>query len=503
VYSSGGSVANLLALGAARQSAFERIGCDPAADGVARRVAVYASREAHHTIQRSAGVLGIGRRAVRPVACDERGRMRVDELQRLLNEDRRAGVLPLAIVANAGTTNTGAIDDLPALAAVCHARGAWLHVDGAYGAFAVLTERGRAALEGLALADSVTLDPHKWLAMPFEVGCLLVRDGAALERAFELHPEYLKENLGAGRGVNFADRGLQLTRASRAIKVWLAIQTFGVDAFRAVIDRAMDFALEAERRIQADPRLELCSAASLGVVTFRRRGSPDDPPAEVDRLNERIVASLAESGDVLLTSTFIGGRYVIRLCVLNHTSELDDVIYALDRVAEADVAIDGTDGVGTPAPERAARQAATEIQPEHDERPVAADVRAVAAFDGATVGEIEQLLAPARLERVRTGGLVTERWARARTFYLVRSGRLEVRIDDRVVNVLGPGDPFGEVAAIDWGRDFSYGRTATVVALEPTVLVAIPAAALRSVMAASPAVDRAIRRIAQERLAAR
>jgi CRP-like cAMP-binding protein len=162
-----------------------------------------------------------------------------------------------------------------------------------------------------------------------------------------------------------------------------------------------------------------------------------------------------------------------------------------------------TDGTATPTLERAARQAATPRQPAQDGRPVVADVRAVAALEAATDEEAEQLLASARLERVRIGETVTERWARARTFYLVRSGRLEVRIADHVVNVLGPGDPFGEVAAIDWGRDFSYGRTATVVAIEPTVLVAIPAASLRALMAASPLVDRSIRRIAQERLGVR
>ena len=126
----------------------------------------------------------------------------------------------------------------------------------------------------LGAADSVTLDPHKWLAMPFEVGCLLVREGSLLERAFELHPEYLQEG-GGHAGVDFADRGLQLTRASRAIKVWLAIETFGLDAFRATIDRAIDQALAAQARIEADPRLELVTPASLGIVTFRRRGQPD------------------------------------------------------------------------------------------------------------------------------------------------------------------------------------------------------------------------------------
>jgi len=223
---SGGSAANLTAIACAREALVGPMSAD---------IVAYVSDQTHSSLARAARHLGFRPDQIRVLATDERFRIRVDDLESAMDADLAAGRLPFLVNANAGTTNTGAIDDLPALAAVCHARGAWLHVDGAYGAFAVLTERGCAALEGLALADSVTLDPHKWLAMPFEVGCLLVRDGAALERAFELHPEYLKENLGAGRGVNFADRGLQLTRASRAIKVWLAIQTFGVDAFRAVL----------------------------------------------------------------------------------------------------------------------------------------------------------------------------------------------------------------------------------------------------------------------------
>ena len=486
---SGGSAANLTAIACAREALVGPMSAD---------IVAYVSDQTHSSLARAARHLGFRPDQVRVLATDERFRIRVDDLESAMDADLAAGRLPFLVNANAGTTNTGAIDDLPALAAVCHARGAWLHVDGAYGAFAVLTERGRAALEGLALADSVTLDPHKWLAMPFEVGCLLVRDGAALERAFELHPEYLKENLGAGRGVNFADRGLQLTRASRAIKVWLAIQTFGVDAFRAVIDRAMDFALEAERRIQADPRLELCSAASLGVVTFRRRGSPDDPPAEVDRLNERIVASLAASGDVVLTSTFIGGRYMIRLCVLNHTTTDDDVAFAIDRVAEADVS---ELAIAAPAP--AGRPVAGTTVESIDPAGPAFEVeglRRVAGFESITADQADRFLAAAREERHGAGEAVTERWAHARTFYVVLDGELAVTVDGVEVNRLGAGASFGEIAAIDWGRDFSYGRTATVITTTPARLLAIPGAALRELMLDAPAIDAAIRQTAYERM---
>ena len=259
---SGGSAANLTAIACAREALV---------GPMSARIVAYASDQTHSSLARALRHLGFRPDQLRVIATDEQFRMRRDDLAGAVTADAAAGRLPFLVLANAGTTNTGAVDDLPAIAALCRERGLWLHVDGAYGAFAALTERGRAAMTGLELADSVTLDPHKWLAMPFEVGCLMVRDGAALERAFELHPEYLREDEGGHRGVNFADRGLQLTRASRAIKVWLAIQTFGVDAFRAAIDRAIDLTLEAQRRVEADDRLELVTPASLGVLTFRRR----------------------------------------------------------------------------------------------------------------------------------------------------------------------------------------------------------------------------------------
>jgi aromatic-L-amino-acid/L-tryptophan decarboxylase len=283
----------------------------------------------------------------------------------------------------------------------------------------------------------------------------------------------------------------------------LELDRDGVDAFRAVIDRAIDLTLEAQRWIEADDRFELVTPASLGVVTFRRRGLPGEPAVAVDRRNERIVASLAAAGDVLLTSTFIGGRYTIRLCVLNHSSDLDDVLYALERVATAEVDPVGAEVHVTVAPERAARQAAMLPAETRDGVLSADDVRTVAALASVSDAQADQLLAVAREEVVPAGSAVTERWAQARTFYIVKRGTLDVQIDDRVVNRLGPGDAFGEVAAIDWGRDFNYGRTATVVAVETSSLIAVPAAALRALMADAPEVDREIRRIAQERLAVR
>ena len=490
---SGGSAANLTAIACAREAIV---------GPMSPRIVAYASDQTHSSLARAARHLGFRPDQIRVLPTDERFRIRVDDLTAAIDADSLAGRLPFLVVANAGTTNTGAIDDLAAISRLCRERGIWLHVDGAYGAFAALTERGRAALAGIELADSVTLDPHKWLAMPFEVGCLLVRDGANLERAFELHPEYLQERIDDHQAVNFADRGLQLTRASRAIKVWLAIQTFGVDAFRSVIDRSIDLTIAAQARIEADERLELITPASLGILSFRRRGMPEATPEQVDLLNERVVAELAAAGDVLLTSTVIRGRYAIRLCVLNHTSAAGDVDHALERVASVAVTV-GDGAASASHPERAAVQAAVALDwlTAHDM--TAGDLRRIPAFGSVTDDQADRFLAMGREEAYAIGDAITERWALARTFYIVRSGGLSVRVGDREVNTLRPGDHLGEISAIDWGRDFSYGRTATVVATEPTHLLAFPAAALREMMLDNPAVDRAIRRVAQARLGTR
>ena len=294
---------------------------------------MYTGDQTHSSVARAARHLGFRPDQLRVLPTDDAFRLRPRDVAAAIDADLAADRLPFLVSANAGTTNCGAVDPIGELADVCHERGVWLHVDGAYGAFAVLTERGRAAMPDLGRADSITLDPHKWLAMPFEVGCLLVRESPP-RASVRAAPKYLQEG-GPHAGVNFADRGLQLTRASRAIKVWLAIQTFGLDAFRATIDRAIDQTLAAQSRIEADQRLELVTPASLGIVTFRRRGQPGEPALATDRRNEAIVRSLAAAGDVLARRR--SGAATIRLCVLNHTTTFDDVAFAIDRVAEAEV----------------------------------------------------------------------------------------------------------------------------------------------------------------------
>ena len=211
--------------------------------------------------------------------------MRLDALAGAIAADDRRGRIPFFVAASAGSTNTGAIDPLPQIAAICREAGAWLHIDAAYGGFAALTERGRRWLDGLEQADSVTLDPHKWLYQPFECGCVLIRDGDRLRTAFEVVPDYLKDAQAHAGEVNFSDLGFQLTRSSRALKLWLSLSYFGVDAFRAAIDRSLDLTAQAERLIRERPdaRADLARPARdrLLPATLRRgRGGVAVGPAE-------------------------------------------------------------------------------------------------------------------------------------------------------------------------------------------------------------------------------
>ena len=493
---SGGSAANLSAIACAREIL---------AGAMTDRLVLYVSDQSHSSIARAARQLGFRQDQVRVLATDEAYRLQPADLAAAMDKDLSAGKQPLLVAALAGSTNTAAIDPLAELADVAHARGAWLHVDAAYGGFAVLTERGARALAGLAEADSITLDPHKWLQMPVEVGCLMVRDSRHLERAFAIVPDYLRDRAGTADKVNFADRGLQLTRASRAIKVWLGLQTFGVNAFRSVINRSLDLAALAESIIRADPRLELVTPASLSIVTFRRRfagdpGSEGDPD-RVDRLNARLVAELAAGGDVLMTSTVLHGRYAIRMCVLNHGSGPDDVRFALEHVASMPIH-DATGGV-------AEREATAARAMGMDPRWLrgndldAAHLRELPLFAATPLEDAERFLAAGREHRFGAGDSIVEQWAFSRDFHLVLDGRVSIRSAQRELATLGAGEVFGEIAALDWGRDFSYGRTATVVATEPGRLIAFPQAALGELMRAVPGVEQRIRTLAAHRLANR
>ena len=311
---SGGSAANLTALVTARSA---RLGT-AWRDGV-----IYASEEAHSSVFRAARILGFDDDRVRIVPDDDRHRISTAGLVEALNEDRARGLRPFLVVANGGATSTGAVDPLAGLADLCREHGLWLHVDAAYGGFAVLTDRGRMLLEGIGRADSITLDPHKWLYQPFEAGCLLVREGRRLVDAFHILPDYLQDTEVDHRvvpddaEVNFADRGPQLTRSWRALKVWLTVRYWGVDRIRAAIDRCLDLAERAEHRIRASDTLEVLTPAELGVVCFR---GPEGEEADARR-----VERLSRSGVGMISSTRVRGEYALRLCILGHRTRWSHV----------------------------------------------------------------------------------------------------------------------------------------------------------------------------------
>ena len=321
----GGSAANLTALLVARDATG-----GPSGDEV-----VYVSDQAHSSLARTARAMGLRPHQVRVLPTDGGWRLRPDAVTAAVRADRGAGRVPFALCASGGSTNTGAVNPLASLADVCAAEGLWLHVNAAYGGFASLVPKGRSLLAGIERADSVTLDPHKWLFQPMECGSVLVRDGARLERTFAIHPDYLDDNDAHGAGeVNFADRGLQLSRGFRALKVWMSVQTFGLAAFRDSIQRGLELAEYAETLVRGQPELTLMAPAVLGIVCFRREW-PGCDEAETERRGLALAAALEQSGTALVSSTRLAGRHAIRLCVLNPTSAPADVRRVIEHFATA------------------------------------------------------------------------------------------------------------------------------------------------------------------------
>jgi len=288
------------------------------------RATVYFSDQTHSSVQRALHVIGFMPEQMRKLPSDENFRLSIQTLRQAVEEDRAKGLRPFCVIANAGTTNTGAIDPLNELADLAAKEKLWLHIDGAFGAAAVLSERGRALLGGLDRADSISLDPHKWLFQSFECGCVLVRDVALLKSAFQIKPDYLRDVHRNVEEFNPADHGVQLTRSFRALKVWLSLQTFGVAAFREAITRGFELAEIAERELRGRKGWEILSPAQMATVCFRFGKSHE--------LQTRLVDAMMKDEFALLTSTELRGVASLRLCTINPRTTERDIIETVDRL---------------------------------------------------------------------------------------------------------------------------------------------------------------------------
>jgi aromatic-L-amino-acid decarboxylase len=322
---SGTSIANFVAVLAARRAA---LGGAVREHGVAdARLMAYASGGAHMCVARALDMAGLGSASLRLISDDGAGRMRIPELAERLPADRAVGMRPFLVVGTAGSVDIGAIDDLAGLAQLCRESGLWFHVDAAIGAMAMLSERLRPLLRGIEQADSVAFDFHKWMQVPYDAGCIVVRDEAALQAAFARRADYLRPT---GRGLAAGepwpvDLGPELSRGFRALKVWMTIRTYGADRLAAVVEHCCALAQRLAATIARTPELELAAPVALNIVCFRVRGCDD-------ATQERVASLLQEAGRTVLSTTTVGGRRVLRAAIVNHRTEEADVDAAVSDV---------------------------------------------------------------------------------------------------------------------------------------------------------------------------
>jgi aromatic-L-amino-acid decarboxylase len=322
VLTSGGSLANFTGIVTARRAMLP--------DDFLRGT-LYCSNQIHHSFQKAANLAGFPYANIRELPVDERFRIRVDALEEAIARDRRDGWTPFLIAGSAGTTGTGAVDDLEALARVAREEKLWFHVDGAYGALFMLTERGRAALKGIEQADSLILDPHKTLFLPFGTGAVLVRDARALHRAHSLHADYLPDMQQEDELVDFCEISPELSRDFRGLRVWLPLKMFGIEPFREQLDEKLDLIEYAVAELRKIEGMEIVAEPQLTITAFRlvRDG------ADLNALNKRLLDRINAKQRVMLTPTTVDGRFVIRMAVVSHRTHRDRIDMALADIRDA------------------------------------------------------------------------------------------------------------------------------------------------------------------------
>ncbi|RSC93176.1 pyridoxal phosphate-dependent decarboxylase family protein [Tenacibaculum singaporense] len=322
IFTSGGSMANLTALVTAR-----RLKCG---DDFSKAV-IYLSDQAHSSNIKAIRVLGFKKEQIRILPTDLEFRISINKLKNAIAKDRLEGLQPFCYIASAGTTNTGTVDPLNEIADICEEEDLWFHIDGAYGGAAILAEKGAKALRGIERADSLTVDPHKWFYQPYEIGCLLVKDASWLSGTFSEKPEYLRDIEGNESEINFYDYGIQLTRRFRALKFYMSIKTYGLDAFKQAVTYNIQLADDVEKMLRKSRNWEIISPATLAVINFRYNPiGLNLSEKEIDELNQKISQKIMESREAFLVTTILNKQVVLRMCLINPKTTMDDVKETLE-----------------------------------------------------------------------------------------------------------------------------------------------------------------------------
>ncbi|TSE08158.1 pyridoxal phosphate-dependent decarboxylase family protein [Aquimarina algiphila] len=323
IFTSGGSMANLTALATAR-----RIRCG---DDFSKAI-IYLSDQAHSSNIKAIKVLGFKKEQIRIIPTDMEFKISINKLKNAIARDRLEGLQPFCIIASAGTTNTGTVDPLNDIATICEREHLWLHIDGAYGGAAILANTGKTLLNGIERADSLTVDPHKWFYQPYEIGCLLVKDHNWLSSTFSEKPEYLRDIEGNESEINFYDHGIQLTRRFRALKFYMSLKTFGLNSFRKAIQYNIDLAEQTEDILRRSSHWEITSPATLAIINFRYNPIGQHlSEKELDQINQNISNKIVTSREALLVTTILQGQIVLRMCLINPRTTIEDIKDTLEK----------------------------------------------------------------------------------------------------------------------------------------------------------------------------